>query len=150
MDAPLEPKTANQLATGAPGTIVLGGETYLVSQPTKQDFVTLRKHLAAMFRAKAESTYASMKADLVDMPPDIRAIAIAEIVKSNKREPTDSELEDLLLEKDGVAFWAWVLIRKTQPAVKLKTIRDAIDDGNVDGMIAELLDAGGLKAASPN
>ena len=148
----MEPKAANQAATGAPGTIVLGEEIYLVSQPTKADFVTLRKRLAASFKATKTTPLASIAPELAGLSPDLQKLAIEAAVKlkDGQREPTAIALEELLMEPAGVAFWAWLSIRKNHPEVQLATLQAAITLENVDTVIAELVDAGGLRDADPN
>jgi hypothetical protein len=151
----IETKTANQLATGAPGSIELGGETYLVSQPTKGDFVTLNKELEKIWKAKNEGRKSSVIADIAQdlklLPPEFQKMAMDSAMEAVKdRSPTKHELSSILFEREGVAFWAWLLIRKTQPSIKLATIRAGITDDNLDQICGQLLEANGLKEASPN
>lgn len=149
---PIDTKTANRLATGAPGSLTLAGRVYLVTQPTRADFVTLRKHLLATWKPQQTSPLAAIAPELAALPLELQKVAVAEAVKLKdaRKEPTAAEAEELLLSPPGVAFWAWLLVRKLQPEVTLAELQAAITLENVDQVIAELMTANGLEEANPN
>lgn len=149
---PIETITANQLATGAPGTIKIGDQTYLVSQPSRADYMTLRKHLAGVLKRTKIAPLAAIAPELAGLPPEFQKMAIeaAVKIKESGREATNDNITELLMEPAGVAFWAWLLIRKNEPAVSLAEFEKAITVENVDAIAADLLAANGLSEAVPN
>lgn len=146
----VETKTANRLATGAPGSVVIGDRTYLVAQPTKADFVTLGKELRRIKQSGDAKVIAEVAKEVKDLPPAIQKMAIDAAVKMSKSDPDPNDLQSVLFEPEAVAFWAWLLIRKGDPTVSLASLKAAIGPDNVDEICARLIEANGLKEASPN
>lgn len=149
---PIDTQTANRLATGAPGTITLGEHVYIISQPTKADMVTLRKHLNAAYQANKSPVLAEIAPELAGLSPELQRMAIEAAVKlkDGNRVASPEALEALILEPANVAFWVWLLVRRNHPEAKLDTIRAAVTEENVDTVIAEMMDAGGLREIDPN
>lgn len=149
---PLDVQVANRLATAAPGSVTLAGETYLVGQPTKAEFITLRKELIRLWKASNSTPLTSIAPELQGLPPELQKIAVEAAVKlkAGNQEPDAAALQSMLFEPEAAAFWAWLLIRKNHPDVKLAAIKAAITRDTVDDVLASLLDANGLRDADPN
>lgn len=141
----VEQKTANQLATGAPGTISLGGEVYLVGQPTPADFVTLRKRLRELWKAEHQNTLAAVTQELAGIPKEYHGVILAEAVKAKpSTEPSNEALLALLMQEAGCRFWTWLLLRKHAPALTQTQVAELVTAGNVDQVLADLFEAGGM------
>lgn len=151
---PIDTKTANQLATGSPGSIQIGEQTYLLSQPLKGDFVTWRKHVTALWKKRNAKPITAVADQLKDLPPELQQMAVAEAVKlgAGNLEPDTQALLGMLTDPDAVAFFAWLLIRKNHPDVTLDALKELIGKHPeaIDTITADVLTAASLKAADPN
>src|ERR1035438_10382262 len=94
----LQTKTANQLATGAPGPIVLDGVTYLVAQPKRGDYVTFQKMLAKLWKEKNANPVAVAAAALAGLPEKLQGFMVqngavqATMALPSQQEPTKENL----------------------------------------------------------
>lgn len=146
-------RQANDLATGAPGTITLGEQVFLVAQPTDADFVTLRRHLRELFLQRARTPLKAIMEDLKGLPPGVQQEVLKAAVAQQAgggSEPTSEALQQLLFEPDGCRFWVWLLARKHQPLLKLEELLPLITPETVDDTLAQLLRASGFKDMDPN
>ncbi len=137
----------NEAVTGAPGTIDLGGQTYLVAQPTDEDFATLRSHL----KAKLDSPLKAIADDLKYLAPADRAEAIKAAVAlktGGGAELTPQYVQEQLMQPPGAAFLAWLLVRRNHPDVKLDDVKAAVTGDNVLAVLADLKRASGMEAAA--
>jgi hypothetical protein len=148
---PLDTTTANREATGAPGTVTLAGQVYLIAQPTPANMVTIWKHLAASWKKRNADPIGAVAAKLKGLPSNVQEIAIREAVRLNagNTEPDNAALTPLLLEAEGVAFAYWLLINKAGQKIELAKVQEAITEDNVDDYVAEFMHAVGLAAVSP-
>jgi hypothetical protein len=112
----MDQKTANALATGAGGTVTLGGEPYAVAQPTEEDTkvigLFLKKQLARL--------------------------------NGKGHEPDADTMLDLLCSLEGVRFLAYTLLRKARPDLPWKLVCDEIQEHNYIHWYAELDAASGM------
>jgi hypothetical protein len=133
----------NEAATGAPGTVELSGQTYLVGQPTDQDFATLRNHL----RKSLQNPFQAIAEDLKYLPPEYRAVAIEAATKLKAGggvELTEAYIRERLMEPAGAAFLTWLLIRKNHPDVTLEQLRTHFTEATTQDILAKLYEASGL------
>lgn len=142
---PVDQQTANHLATGAPGTITLDGQVYLVGQPTKADFVTLSKRLREMWKRDNQNTLAQVTAELSGIPKEHHAAIIEAAVRAKPSiEPDSAALSALLQHEEGLRFWTWLLLRKHDPVLTQARVAELVSADNVDQVLADLFEAGGM------
>lgn len=140
----MDQQQANDAATGAPGTVVVGEKIYLVSQPTDADFVTLRKHLRELFGRSAKSPLKAIMDDLKMLPLHLQAEAIKAAVQQQSgggSEPTADAMQSILYTPEGCCFWLWLLARKNDRALDIQTVRASITEENVDDILAQIMRA---------
>jgi hypothetical protein len=146
---PIPFEKAGKLVQGAPGPVAVGGETFVVAQPTKADFVTLSKLLKKVWEQRQSATIARVSAELKDLPADVKEIAVRAAV-GHRVSPDNAALSELLLDAEGCAAWLWILARKHHPDLTLARARELVTDENVDDVCGQLLEAAELKDAAPN
>lgn len=156
----LDTKTANKLATGAPGPIILDGQTYLVAQPKRGDYVTFQKLLAKLWKQKNANPVAAGAEALAALPEKLQQFMVANgavqaaMALPSQQEPSKENLVAMSMEPEAVAFLTWILIRQNHPAVALEVITAAVKKaeaaGTLDDVIADVLQANGLLQADPN
>lgn len=137
-------RDANELVTGGPGTLQIGGEVYLISQPTEADIRTLKHYL----RKRATTPLQAVRDELPNMDPVTRAetLRIAVEMQSRPRDLTPDTIVDLLLDPDNTTFLVWLLVRENHPDATQATIRASIDESNAVLVLADLYEASGLAA----
>ncbi len=144
----MDPKTTPENATAAPGSIELGGRTFLVAQHTPADVMALRKRLK-----KHVKDPLSMYADLVSdpkfrrLPKKVRDTLAEEAGRLRMQGDvslTADMAEDMLQEPRHCAFLAWLLIRKLHPDVTLEALADLITDDNAAAVYADLARESGM------
>jgi hypothetical protein len=139
---------ANVKVSGGPGSIELGGVTYLVGQPDDRLFTTLHDHC----RKQAKNPIQAIADDLQYLPAEYRKDAIkaaVELKSGGGAELTAAGVQEYLFSPAGCAFLTWLMIRKEQPDVKLETIRPHVTETNVHDILAQLGKASGLEAVMP-
>jgi hypothetical protein len=144
--------TANDLVTGAPGTITLGGRLFLVGQPTTQDFVALRRHLHSLAVKKAKPPLAAIAEELSKLPAHLQSEAIKAAVAQQASGPqvTNEAITEQLYTPEGCAFWTWLLIYKNHKDVRFEEVKAWVSEENVNEVLASLLKASSLEAIAPN
>lgn len=142
----------NEEAVGAPGTIEIGGKTYLASQLSKPDFITLNKHLRAIHKKRTLSPLQALAAKISELPPAMQERAIKHAMDAEGRsggraaEPETADIAPIIYEPEGAAACAWLSIRKLQPHVTLEELAQHITPDTVDDVLATLMTATGLEA----
>jgi hypothetical protein len=153
---PLDTKAANKAALGAPGTIRIGGNVYLASQPTKSDFGTLNKFLLDFHKKKSAKLLAEISKEVANLPADIKAAVMKEVAATavGNSTPDANALGGLLLENEAIAFWTWHLCRKNHPELTLAEVTAAVNDPSnpafAGEMMADMLEATSMKDVVPN
>jgi hypothetical protein len=135
----------NEAAAGAPGTIELGGTTYLVAQPDDRTFAALNKH----FREQMQNPIQAIADDLKYLPPEYRRMAIDAAVALKAGggvEVSEAFIRERLMEPAGCAFLAWLLILPNHPEVTQEAVRAHVTPDNVMDTNARLFAASGMKA----
>ena len=134
-------------AAAAQGTITLGNCVYLVSQPTPQDMQTIARYL----RDLVTNPLKMMANDIACLPVEIRQQFVdAALRLQMRRQMPANETEwqqattGALMTPEGVAFIAWVLIRKEQPHVTLELIKANVTDTNYMDVLTEITAASGM------
>lgn len=108
----------NTSLDGAPGTIKLGGQTYLVGQPELADAAAI----GAFIKTHAKKPLDELQQDAAFkyLPEDeqkTRLVDAARLQLDQQRQPwTAHSAMDAMLSLPGVRFTAWLLIRKHHPA----------------------------------
>lgn len=127
-----------------PGTIELGGKTYLVSKPTDSDIASIGDYV----RKQAKKIYNPVKSlleDLKDLPKDLQEVALKEAIRlKNDGEPPEQLLVDIMTSPLGARFLAYMLIRKNHPEVTLKDFETLITDDNCMEVYVDLDHASGM------
>lgn len=110
-------KTDNSTLDGAPGTIKLGGRTYLVGQPGLED----ASSVAAFLKTHARKPLNELQDDpaFAYLPADeqkSRLLDAARLQLDQQRQPWTGEAAlAAMMTLQGVRFQAWLLIRKHHP-----------------------------------
>jgi hypothetical protein len=138
----------NERVAGAPGPIQIGGVTYLASPPSDVEFGALHKYL----REKLADPIQSVAKSIGGLPLHLQKMAVTaavEIHAGGGAKLTDEFVGQQVMQPDGCAYLAWLLIRKQHPEVTLETIRNAIPDTEAAmRVLGDLYDAAGLRALS--
>jgi hypothetical protein len=117
----------NERIAGAPGPVVIGGQTYLASPPSDQDMATLHN----FFRQKLKNPLAAIADDLDGLPAHLRDSAIraaVELKAGGGVKMTEEFIGQEIQKPDGAAFFAWLLVRKNHPEIKLEVVRQGVSD----------------------
>jgi hypothetical protein len=152
MGGHIEQAVANDLASGAPGTLELEGKTYLVAQPTKSDWIALKKHLAKIREKEQKSYLARIVEEVKGLDPEVQKVAIQAAVQVRKddKEISSDALSSMILEPEGMRFWVWKLARKHHPELTLECVSKLITEENVNDVAAEMLGATSMRDVDPN
>lgn len=144
----MEKEQANEIATGAPGTVSLNGETYLVSQPTVATFMTVRQWIRKRLKSPLEAVAPHIK----HLPPELQAEVIKHAVSRQESgsELTDDRLQAEISTPEGTAFLLWLLARPHHPETTPKTFLPHLTEDNVFGILADLLTATRLEDLEGN
>ncbi len=134
-------------AVAAPGTIALGGKTYLVAQPTPQDLETVGRYLRKLLRNPLKA----LVADIESLPESIRAMAMDAAMKIQANPPTPKTKEEaaeacqaLIQTPEGFRFLLWTILRKNHPDLTLEQLKPLVTDANVDELAERLAEEAGL------
>lgn len=143
---PLEMPVANLLATGAPGTIQLGGETYLVAQPTEADMATIGMEARKLAKRRRDHK-------LMELYREFKDMAVVKDLLGSLLPPENDDaanLQDAIMDPDGCRFAAFILLRRLQPDMTLAQLGTLIDESNATAVGMALLIESGLGKAAKN
>jgi hypothetical protein len=144
MSEPLDTQTANFLATGAPGSITLGGKTFIVNQPTEQDGAAIGLEIRKIAKRRKDAKF-------LELVREFKDVALAKTILAELCTADESEnLTAAVADAEGCAFIAFILIRKGDPSVTLAILRELITEDNAGVIGMELLEESGLGKAVPN
>lgn len=146
----MEAQERNEAVAGGKGTLVLGGQTFLVDQITDRHMATLSAYLRKRVKSPIEAVMESIKS----LHPDLQKVAIAEAVKLQSSGPpavSREFVEQQLLEPEPLSFLVWVLIRSNHPDVR----HDAafiklVSDAGAEVVLSDLYTAAGLAKIQGN
>jgi hypothetical protein len=145
----VDPKTADELAAGAPGTVTLGGKLWLISPPSDEVMLTLRQWVAQRMETPVEAIAKKVR----NLPPELQEAAIREAVRSEAAgsDVTAERINRELATVEGASFWFWLLAREHQPDVDLeKDVRPLVTEANVFGVLIDLHRASSLARVAKN
>lgn len=130
----------SEASVSAPGTIQLCGETYLVAKPTERDvfavFFHAKKEAQKLFNPFTE-VMDSIKGLVVSEDQKTALLLQAHRVQLSREVPEDA-ITNYLTSPAGCAFYAWMLIRKEHPNIKLEDLRKEINEDNVLSVFSDL------------
>lgn len=133
---------------GAPGSITLGGRTFLVAQATHGDLMTVRQRLKKFVPGPLQMYAQIIAQEGFDLLPqavrDRLASEAAELAMKGEKALSAELVADLLCEASHCRFLAWILLRKHEPALKLEDLAPLIDDEVAPAVFAELARESGL------
>lgn len=128
------------------GTIVLNGQTWLVSKPTERDVFTVFSYA----KKQAKKLYHPLKQVTdalagLDVPIEAKTALYLQAgrVHSNGEVPEES-ISEYLTSAAGAAFYFWILARKNHPELKLEEAQQWITEENSIAVFAELDEASGV------
>jgi hypothetical protein len=136
--------------TGAGGTIVLGGKTYLLKQLSLGDYAQVQ----AWLRQRMPKPFAVVADALKDLEPlkaidpegyaearKLLLLSAMEDAKSADGAGAPPELvEQALNSPDGVAFLLWLCVRKSHPDVQYEGLRTLVLDEDLSSIKSKLDD----------
>jgi hypothetical protein len=140
-------KERNAEAAAPTRPLVVGGTTYLISQPTPS-------HLASIAAVILRRTARDTPLSAVVNDPSFKLLPLAAQVEvareaarlqaSGGRSVDGLAIATQLLEPDVLAFAIWLLARPNHPDLKLEAIRPHVSEGNAVTLAAELTEASGM------
>jgi hypothetical protein len=142
----LETKVANELATGAPGTITIGGRAFLVAQPEAPDLGAIGMELRRLAKVRRDAALLAYFREFKDL-------ALAKELVTATLPAADDDLGNFMGEAgtlDGARFVAFILLRKLDPDLSMEQVRQLVTADNAAAVGIELLIACGLGRAVPN
>ncbi len=136
----------NEQADGAPGTVTLGGRSFLVASPTPADKTTIFKQFHKMAKAKLRSPMAVVREEWEGLTAEQREMLVAVAMKQQvgdkgEKEPTQDHVNAQIYTPEGCAFQLWVLAGKFDPTLKLEDVSPLITEDNVINVLADLAEA---------
>jgi soluble cytochrome b562 len=146
MNDALNTKTANELASGAPGTITLGGQAYLVAQPGQNEMTTIALEARKIAKRKRNDK-------LLELFREFKDYELAKKILADTMPGADDDaanIQDALTDVEGCQWIAFVLLKKLQPTITMADIRQLITADTAPVVGIELLLESGLGRAVPN
>lgn len=132
----------------APGTIELDGTTYLVSSPTDSDIFMLMQYVTKIAKKsyKPVSEAALMLKGLTDISQTARdEIMLTAYKAGNSQEIPAERINEVMMSPVGCRFFAFILLKKNQPELKLEDLTKLITEDNWIEIFSELDEASGLR-----
>lgn len=146
----MKPKQLANAVTGAPGTISLGGKTYLVGQPTPDDMRAVAVFLGKRVKSPLQKLVDSPAwARLTEAQQD-RLLARTMDVSPDDVSVGGDDAMHILTSVDGCRFLAWLLIRKRHPEITAAEIAGAITEENAEQVFVDLDEASGILSLEKN
>jgi hypothetical protein len=142
-------QSLNMAVSGAKGTLVLGGSTYLVDPITDTIFGTIGKWL----RKRMKNPLAAIADDLKHLPKHLQEVAVKEAVAlkaGGGAEMTRAYLEQQLFEPEPCAFLVWLLIRGNHADVTHEFLIPLVTEASPERVLSELYSAAGLDDMEKN
>ncbi len=151
MHVELETRTANELATGSPGSIDLGGKTYLVAQPSPHDMSAILLEVKRLARKRYAARQVELFREFRDLAT-VKQLLAAELGDPESEDPKTvaAGIMDGCGDPAACRFIALVLLRHNHPDVTPELLRSLITDDNAAIVGMELLLASGLGRVLPN
>jgi hypothetical protein len=146
----MDQQDRNESVAGGKGTIVIGGQTYLVDQINDRHMATLSAYLRKRIKSPLEMVMASIKS----LTPELQKVAIAEAVKLQAGGPpeiTRGFIEQQLLEPEPLSFLIWILIRGNHPDQRHdEAFIKVVSDAGAETLLTDLYLAAGLSKLQGN
>ena len=139
----------NEAVAGGKGTLILGGETYLVDPLTDRHFGTFSGYIRKRMKSPLESIAASLKG----LPLELQKAAVSEATRlqaSGGMELTRQHLTDQLSESEPLGFLVWLLVRETHPDTTPKKLAVLVEAAGPESVLADLYSAAGLEKLEKN
>lgn len=140
---------SNRAALAAPGSIMLGGATYLLSPLLPADYAMLREHCRELALIDVQTPLAGIMADFEKMPPAMQALAMREAVAqaagAKKPEPTNEAIAANSGTLAGVRFTFWLSARKLHPELTREKVAELVTDDNRFDVMGKQLEVEGQK-----
>ncbi len=135
---------------GAPGSLTLGGRTFLVSAATDEMMMIVLRHLRKHVPSPLDM-YAQVAAHpaFAVLPEETRRALAEEAARkalAGGGEVPGEVYTDLLLAAPGCRFLAWVLLRDHQPNLTLESLTPLITDENAPVVFMQLQRESGMEA----
>lgn len=143
-------KQASESANAPPGSITLGGETFLVHCPTKQDMAAILLECKKISRGKRAAKVVEFFREFKDMALS-KELADLECPETTD-EPgvqANAMLREVM-EPAGAQFAAFLILRRAHPEITMARIRELVTADNAAAVGSDLLLASGLMALDPN
>ena len=143
----MDTTNSNESIISPPGTIDLGGKTYLVSKPMEKDVFAVAMYAKKLAKRKynpIRETLDALQGLTASEEAKTAVILQAHRVQSSGEVPADA-ISDELMGPKGCAFYAWILIRKNHPEVTLEQLQALITEDNAVVVFADLDEASGAK-----
>jgi hypothetical protein len=137
----------NAAAAGAPGPLVLGGRTYLVSQPSIAQTATLSSVLRK--RARKDTPLGRVVNDpafakLSAQAQTACAVEVAKLQGSGAVAADPFDLVDEMLDPATLSFAVWLLARPNHDGLTLEEVQPHVNEGNAAEVFVALSEATGM------
>ncbi len=142
--------TANLLATGAPGSIILAGNKYIVAQPNDQDMGAIFVEAAKIAKRQRNNRLVELVKDFKDYDLAKKVLDETMPVLQDEAQQGIQSINQALSDPEGVHWIAFILLRKSHPTITLAEIKTLIPAENASAVGVELLFESGMGKAAPN
>ncbi len=137
-------------AAGAPGSITLGGKTFLVAAATDEVMMIvlryLRKHVPSPLDMYDRVASHPVFAKLPEATQQSLAEEAARKAINGNGDVPPEVYTDLLMQAPGCRFLAWVLLRDAQPNLTLEQLDPLITEDTAPVVFLQLQRESGMEA----
>ena len=153
----------SEAAIAAPGTVVLGGRTFVIRPGSVADHGAWRKELRRQIQHTMTDPLETVnrrvsEAERAGKPLSPTVVkylvesALSADSAGSKIEPSDGQIGEQTTTVAGSRWWAWYLLRKADPMLTLKWVEDHTPtDDDVFALANQIADIqSALKRLAPN
>lgn len=136
-------QAVNTAAAAAPQTLVLGTRTFVVAPPSLADIFAQRAEARRQVQEAMvdpldllnRKISAAEKAGRPYSPTLIAALSESAMKsgssKDAKPEPTDAQLFDQVTKSEMMYWWAWFMVKKTDPTVTMEDVKGWVSEEEI-------------------
>ena len=153
----------SEAAIAAPGTVVLGGRTFVIRPASVSDHGAWRKELRRQIQLTMTDPLETVnrrvsEAERAGKPLSPTVVkylvesALSADSAGSKVEPSDGQIAEQTTTAAGARWWSWYLLRKADPMLTMKWVEDQTPtDDDVFALANQIADIhSALKRIAPN
>jgi len=155
-------KARNEAAIAAPGTIVLGGRTFVIRPPSVLDHSAWRKELRRQIQAGMTDPIEAVNKRISEAERALKPLsptvvkylvdaALQAEAAGQKVEPSDGQIAEQTTTLDGARWWVWYVLRKADPSLTMATVNEhAADEDAIFSLANRIAEIQNMKKLVPN